>query len=171
MLRSYCVRSFLLYPMLASCSTGPKDPRQDLTIVHALPLEIAPSQNLDALKSFAEPDAGPAPDGKKHKRTGHASWYGKRHHGRTTASGEPFDMHAFTAAHKTMPFHTIVRVTDPQTQKSVVVRINDRGPYGKGRVIDLSKAAAADLDMIKKGTMAVTLKVLTWGDGSRSYRK
>lgn len=107
------------------------------------------------------------PDGKRHALRGVASWYGKRFHGRKTACGEPFDMNGFTAAHRTLPFHTIVRVTDPETLKSVVVRINDRGPYSKGRVIDLSRAAATDLDMISRGTLPVHLQVLEWGDGSR----
>jgi len=73
---------------------------------------------------------------------GAASWYGPGFHGKRTANGERFDTHALTAAHKTLPFGTKVRVTNEQTGKSVVVRINDRGPYAHGRVIDLSKAAA-----------------------------
>ncbi len=106
-----------------------------------------------------------SPDGKKHTLVGKASWYGKKFHGRTTACGEPFDMYAFTAAHKTLPFHTIVRVTDPATRKSVVVRITDRGPYSKGRVIDLSWAAATDLGMVERGIVPVELTVLQWGTG------
>lgn len=107
------------------------------------------------------------PDGKHHLLSGESTWYGERHHGRTTACGEPFDMHGFTAAHRSLPFHTIVRVVDIDTLKSVVVRINDRGPYGRGRVIDLSKAAAADLDIIRRGKAQVELEVLRWGDGTR----
>lgn len=107
-----------------------------------------------------------APDGKKHALVGKASWYGEKFQGRKTASGEPFDMYAFTAAHRTLPFHSIVRVTDPTTRKSVVVRITDRGPYSKGRVVDLSFAAANDLDMVRRGVIAVELTVLQWGDGS-----
>src|SRR5690554_5765255 len=89
------------------------------------------------------------PDGKTHQLTGRASWYGERFHGRKTASGETYDMHALTAAHKTLPFGTMVRVTDIESRKSVVVRITDRGPFAKGRVIDLSFAAAGELDMIR----------------------
>jgi len=73
---------------------------------------------------------------------GAASWYGPGFHGKRTANGERFDTHALTAAHKTLPFGTQVRVTNERTGKSVVVRINDRGPYAHARVIDLSKAAA-----------------------------
>jgi rare lipoprotein A len=73
---------------------------------------------------------------------GKASWYGPGFHGRLTANGERFNTHAFTAAHKTLPFGTKLRVTHQKTGQSVVVRINDRGPYAHGRVIDLSKASA-----------------------------
>ena len=105
------------------------------------------------------------PDGTDHELVGKASWYGEKFHGRTTASGEPYDMYAFTAAHKTLPFHTIVRVTEPTTNKSVVVRITDRGPFSEGRVIDLSWAAARDLDMVERGVVDVRLEVLQWGNG------
>src|SRR3954471_20345474 len=76
-------------------------------------------------------------------QTGAASWYGPGFHGKRTANGETFNTSDLTAAHKTLPFGTKVRVTNERTGKSVVVRINDRGPYAHGRVIDLSKAAAA----------------------------
>ena len=107
------------------------------------------------------------PDGREHRLGGEATWYGEVHHGRTTACGEPFDMTRFTAAHKTLPFHTVVRVVEVETRKSVVVRINDRGPYGPGRVVDVSRAAAQDLDLIRAGHLPVELHVLHWGDGSR----
>lgn len=110
---------------------------------------------------------GGAPSDGEHMLTGQASWYGERFQGRPTACGEPFDMRRFTAAHRSLPFHTIVRVTDPDTRRSVVVRINDRGPYGRGRVIDLSWAAARDLELVERGVMRVELEVLTWGDGKR----
>lgn len=130
----------------AACASGRAgDPRDDLVHAHSVT----------------------GPDGKSHVLSGKASWYGKKHHGRRTACGEPFDMNGFTAAHKTLPFHTIVRVMDPDSRKEVVVRINDRGPYSKGRVIDLSRAAATDLDMLARGTAPVMLEVLSWGDGAR----
>jgi rare lipoprotein A len=77
-----------------------------------------------------------------------------------TASGERFDKHKLTAAHRTLPFGTMVRVTNTRNGKSVVVRINDRGPYGPKRIIDLSYAAAQQLDMINAGVAPVTLEVL-----------
>lgn len=91
---------------------------------------------------------------------GQASYYGTRHHGRKTASGEPFNMHALTAAHRTLPFGSRVRVTNLHNQKSVVVRINDRGPYAKGRIIDLSEQAARELNMIHAGVARVKVERL-----------
>ncbi len=124
-------------------------------------------QARDPLDDLLSSHRADGPDGKNHVLAGRASWYGKKHHGRRTACGEPFDMYALTAAHKTLPFHTLVRVVELETNKEVIVRINDRGPYSKGRVIDLSFAAANDLELTKKGTTPVTLEVLEWGDGRR----
>jgi len=92
--------------------------------------------------------------------TGEASWYGARFQGRRTASGEPFDMYALTAAHRTLPFGTSCRVTNERNGRRVLVRINDRGPYSKGRIIDLSRAAAEVIDMIRPGHVRVTVEVL-----------
>ena len=89
--------------------------------------------------------------------TGMASWYGEA---QMTASGERFDKHKMTAAHRTLPLGTLVRVTNQRNGRSVVVRINDRGPYGHGRIIDLSEAAARKLDMIDAGVAPVTLEVV-----------
>lgn len=102
------------------------------------------------------------PDGRTHELVGKASWYGERFHGRKTASGELYDMHAHTAAHKTLPFGTMVRVTHIESRKTVVVRITDRGPFTKGRVIDLSQAAAKDLDMIQAGVVDVRVDIVAW---------
>lgn len=79
-------------------------------------------------------------------QAGMASWYGSKFHGRATASGERYNMNALTAAHKSLPFGTKVKVTNQKNGKSVVVIINDRGPFVKGRVIDLSKAAHDKID-------------------------
>jgi rare lipoprotein A len=94
-------------------------------------------------------------------QVGIASYYGGKFHGRKTANGERFDMNALTAAHKTLPLGTKVRVTHVKTGKSVVVRINDRGPFIKGRVIDLSRRAARELDMIHSGVARVRVEVLS----------
>lgn len=89
---------------------------------------------------------------------GKASWYGPGFHGRKTASGEIFNQNELTAAHPSLPFNTIVKVTDTDTGNSVTVRINDRGPFAGGRIIDLSRQAAEDLKMINKGVANVKLE-------------
>ena len=90
---------------------------------------------------------------------GIASWYGPRFHGRRTASGERYDMNAFTAAHRTLPFGTLVKVTSLVNGKTVEVRINDRGPHIRKRVIDLSREAAKVLGLIDAGTKPVVISV------------
>jgi rare lipoprotein A len=94
---------------------------------------------------------------------GIASWYGKKFHGRLTANGERFDMRKVSAAHKTLPFGTVVRVTDLDTKRSIKVRINDRGPFVEGRIIDLSRAASKKLGMFKQGIARVRIEVLRIG--------
>ena len=94
------------------------------------------------------------------KQRGYASWYGKELHGERVASGETFDMYALTAAHRTLPFNTLVKVTNLQNGKSVVVRINDRGPYNQGRIIDLSYKAALELGITSVGSAEIQLEVL-----------
>lgn len=111
--------------------------------------------------SFAGPAHG---GGKLHRpgrtpayQIGEAGWYGKSHQGRKTASGEPFDMYQLTAAHRDLPLGTLVRVTNLANRKSVVVRINDRGPAGAGRIVDLSYAASKQLGMLNRGVTRVRL--------------
>ena len=94
-------------------------------------------------------------------QTGKASYYHDRFHGRTTASGAKYNKNALSAAHKTLPLGSKVKVTDARTGKSVVVRINDRGPFIKGRVIDLSRAAAKEIGLTKKGVSPVKVEVLS----------
>lgn len=94
-------------------------------------------------------------------QTGMASWYGREQQGRLTADGETFDRHKFTAAHRHLPFNTMVRVTNRRNGRSVEVRVNDRGPYVRGRVLDLSEAAAKALDMKKEGVTPVKIEVLS----------
>ena len=99
------------------------------------------------------------PSETKATHRGVASWYGPSFHGKTTANGESYDMWALTAAHKTLPFGTWVQVKKVDSGKTVTVRINDRGPFIKGRIIDLSYAAARELRMIGEGTAEVTLTI------------
>jgi len=92
--------------------------------------------------------------------TGEASWYGGKFQGRLTANGERFDTNMLTAAHKTLPFNTIVEVKNLGNDKIVHVRINDRGPFVKGRIIDLSRAAASRLDMVGRGVTNVEIRII-----------
>lgn len=91
---------------------------------------------------------------------GQASWYGRKFHGRRTSSGEPYDMYKMTAAHRTLPLPTYLRVTNLANGREVIVRVNDRGPFHADRVIDLSYAAAVRLDVIGNGTAPVALEVV-----------
>lgn len=93
---------------------------------------------------------------------GIASWYGPGFHGNLTANGEVYDMHGVSAAHKTLPFGTIVRVVEIETGRSIVVRINDRGPFIEGRIIDLSRGAAEQLGIVDKGITKVGLRIVRW---------
>jgi len=94
-------------------------------------------------------------DAQSFAQQGMASYYAHKFHGRRTSSGEIFDMHKMTCAHRTLPFGTLLKVEDVKTGKSVVVRVTDRGPFSKGRVIDLSYAAAKELGIVARGTAKV----------------
>ena len=100
---------------------------------------------------------------------GMASWYGPGFHGRTTASGERYDMHALTAAHRTLPFGTLLEVRNLDNGRMTEVRVNDRGPFRKNRIVDLSLTAAKAIGMVGPGTARVELRTLALGPGARSY--
>jgi rare lipoprotein A len=123
--------SFLAIPLLLTCC-------------------VAPPPSAPAPVAVVEPPS--------FTQTGIASWYGPAHDGHVTASGERFDMQAMTAAHRALPFGTVLRVTRLDNGKSVTVRVNDRGPYVKTRIIDLSAKAAATLGIDKDGTTAVRVE-------------
>ncbi len=134
---------FVVLIVLTGCGGGSKAYK-----VNTKPYTVAGTTYypLKAAKGFSE--------------TGVASWYGKKFHGRKTASGERYNQNKMTAAHRTLPFGTRVRVKNRDNGKSVVVTINDRGPFKKGRVIDVSRAAAKNLDMIGSGTARVSITAL-----------
>lgn len=95
-----------------------------------------------------------------YKERGHASWYGRKYNGKNTSSGEPYDMYAMTAAHPTLPIPSYVRVTNPANGRSVVVRVNDRGPFLGGRLIDLSYTAAYKLGLLQNGSGVVEVELI-----------
>jgi rare lipoprotein A len=102
------------------------------------------------------------PSSAGYQERGVASWYGKKFHGNLTSNREPYDMYAMTAAHKTLPLPTYVRVRNLRNDKSIIVRVNDRGPFVHNRIIDLSYAAAIKLDMIKDGTSLVEVTAISF---------
>ncbi len=110
--------------------------------------------------------------GSGYKERGVASWYGKKFHGRLTSNREPYDMYAMTAAHKTLPLPTYVRVRNLRNNRSIIVRVNDRGPFVHNRIIDLSYAAALKLDMVRDGTSLVEVTAISFDDppGDRPVR-
>jgi rare lipoprotein A len=140
------------------------DPSIDLPQTHIIPREIP---SIDLLPSYPEPEESATlakiPELREPTimETGLASWYGPRFHGKRTASGEIFNQHDFTAAHRTLPWGSKVKVTNTANGKSVEVRINDRGPFGRGRIIDLSRAAARVLGMMGSGIITVRIEWLS----------
>ena len=140
------------------------NPSADEPPTHTVPSEILPIAKVSSPPQTepAPPIAIiPAPAEPTMMETGLASWYGPKFHGRRTASGEVFNQEKFTAAHRTLPWGSRVRVTNLDNGKSVDVRINDRGPFGKGRIIDLSRAAAKALDIVIRGITTVRIEWLS----------
>jgi len=137
------------------------------------PMQVVPAETPVATEKrpipipLEKPDSGKderfssTPKTSEFSQEGLASWYGKKFHGRLTASQEVYNMNALTAAHKTLPFETRVRVTNLDNGLEVVVRINDRGPFVKDRIIDLSYQASKELGMLEQGMARVRLSVLT----------
>jgi rare lipoprotein A len=126
------------------------------------PTSVAPPRSKRA-------KAPPAPAPAGYTEEGNASWYGNPFHGRHAANGEIYDMYKLTAAHRTMPFETMVRVTNLNNGKSTTVRITDRGPFVDNRIIDLSQAAAREIDSIGPGVVPVRLEVLGNVDVTAGY--
>ena len=170
------IAAALLLAVLAACGTAEKKGgyyKDDGP-------EAKPPSNLDSIadaKPRAEPlhkwanrpyqamgkNYTPLTSVQPFKQHGMASWYGKRFHGQKTSSGEPYDMYKMTAAHPTLPIPSYVRVTRVSNGKSVVVRVNDRGPFHAGRVIDLSYVAAYKLGYIQSGSAEVTIEAIVPG--------
>jgi rare lipoprotein A len=123
-----------------------------------------PAASLPVTAGATTPSAGPVVDA---IQEGLISWYGGAFHAKPTASGEPFDKHALTMAHPTLPFGTQVRVTNLRNGRSVVLRVNDRGPFVGARVADVSHAAAETLGMMRRGIVRARIEVLGVNERSR----
>lgn len=159
-----CTTSPLSPVAISNASVSPGSARHGALRAHS-PAEAKTGSafleglSLNAPDSTANSQDAPAGPAMKEFERGQASWYDPRFHGRRTASGERYDQHALTAAHKTLPFGTLVRVRSVVTGKEIEVRVNDRGPFVRGRVIDISRAAAESLGMMSLGVKQVSLHV------------
>jgi rare lipoprotein A len=141
----------LLFILIESCSPAPRYSSKSKT-------NVSPPKktfNKNKKKTF-----------NKNKKifTGVSSYYGPNFHGKLTANGEVYDMYGITAAHKEIPLNTVARVTNLDNGRSLILRINDRGPYIDGRILDCSYGAAKKLDFLTQGTANVKIEVIEWGD-------
>ncbi|TAD78016.1 MAG: septal ring lytic transglycosylase RlpA family protein [Sphingomonadales bacterium] len=153
-----------LAPLAASSAAAPDasnagiDPATSAAVIELVPVQPTPEVTLPSPVAN-QPVQSSAPQEITLGR-GSASYYASKFNGRLTASGERFDNGAMTAAHRTLPFGSLVRVTNPANGRSVVVRINDRGPFTRGRIIDVSRAAAHELGLVARGHAAVELALI-----------
>jgi rare lipoprotein A len=160
LMKRYLYTSLSLLFLIPACSrhvvhiSGPSKPSKVAVLYEKEKGEIPGSYEVNGQRYY------PLPSAYGFTQTGKASWYGNKFHGRATSSGELFDMNKKSAAHKTLPFGTYVKVVNLSNQKNTVVRINDRGPFIKGRVIDLSYAAAREIDLIRPGVDEVKIIAL-----------
>lgn len=164
------LRAIDLRPGATNISFGPAIPSTSPSLGSVRPRVSAPAAAVRAPMAYAEPYAGPPyqVDGRwyvpthepNYNEVGIASWYGPTFHGKASASGETFDENAMTAAHPTLPIPSLVRVSNLENGRSVVVRLNDRGPFVDDRIIDLSRAAGKALDMHAKGTAKVRVEYI-----------
>ena len=146
----------LIFMLCISCTPAPRYNSSSTTLIvdkkdgnpKRIPVKKAP-KNFDKSKTIFK---------------GISSYYGKDFHGKLTANGEVFDMYGITAAHKEIPLNTVVRVTNLDNGKSIILRINDRGPYIEGRMLDCSYGAAKKLDFLNAGMAKIEMKVIEWGD-------
>ena len=150
-------RLLVIFLLAFLCGCAPKGPPPT---IYPAPEKLPATQRPYRVNGRAY---YPLPTAKGYVEVGWASWYGPKFHGRLTASGERYNMYAFTAAHKLLPMNTYVLVTNLENGRQVVVRINDRGPFVKNRIIDLSYAAARALGMAEKGVARVRIVVLAEG--------
>lgn len=181
-LRTFFLRALCAFCVLCVYSSGCASRKPIADRRQPAPTRPAPTPPETAEAAKRSTDVSPAPAGssasapasKRNKPTptpssinyieeGNASWYGEPFHGRRASNGEIYDMYKFTAAHRTLPFETMVRVTNLTNGKSTVVRITDRGPFIENRIIDLSLAAAREVDSVGPGVVPVRVEVLSQG--------
>lgn len=162
---------------MSACASHPGDGAPDREFDHTLVADAVPKDeprsrfgNPSSYVVFGKTYHVMSDARARHfKQEGLASWYGTKFHGRRTSSGEPYDMYKMTAAHKELPLPSYVRVENLDNGRSIIVRVNDRGPFHAGRIIDLSYAAALKLDVVSTGTAPVRIEVLDAGSSNAPY--
>ena len=175
------IPTLLITLMISACTPGRAQTKQnanherEIAAVDDYSFEdngITPTRNNTNQKITYVSETGPRPaseytGAEKFYQKGLASWYGREFQGKTTASGERFNMNEFSAAHKELPFGTLIDVKNLNNGKVVRVKVNDRGPYRGARIVDLSYAAANELAFIREGEVMVGISIIQWGDGAR----
>lgn len=162
--------------ILTACQYGGRYSQRHDSAPRSVPNSIATKSAIPHYEPYREWNSRPytvlgkryfpLTTGKGYQKTGIASWYGQKFHGHLTSNGETYDMYGMTAAHKTLPLPSFVRVTNQQNGKSVIVRVNDRGPFHDDRIIDLSFAAAKKLNYLDTGTAPVLLEVIHFDENN-----
>jgi len=175
------IPTLLVTLMVSACAPGRAQTKQninnerDIAGVDDYSFEdnsIAPARNSTNQNVSYAAETGPQGASEytgveKFYQKGLASWYGREFQGKTTASGERFNMNEYSAAHKELPFGTLIDVKNLKSGKTVRVKVNDRGPYRDNRIVDLSYAAANELGFIRDGEVLVGINIIQWGDGAR----
>ena len=162
---------FLIIVIFTSCSSSPRYGRSAPTKYKKA--TSAPSKKSKPKSKAIFIDPKTVNTNVKHKKrmVGISSFYAEDFHGKLTANGEIYDMYGLTAAHKTLPLNTVARVTNLENGKSLILRINDRGPYIQGRMLDCSYGAAKKLDFVQQGKTKVQVDVIEWGDGKYMHHR
>ena len=164
--------SILLFILIfSSCSSSPRYGRSASSIQKKSPSISSKKKKSKSKAIFIDPKTVNTNVKHKKRMVGISSFYAEDFHGKLTANGEIYDMYGLTAAHKTLPLNTVARVTNLENGKSLILRINDRGPYIQGRMLDCSYGAAKKLDFVQQGKTKVQVDVIEWGDGKYMHHR
>ena len=163
--------TFITIIIFASCSSAPRYGRSTSSIQKKSPSISSKKKKSKSKAIFIDPKTVNTNVKHKKRMVGISSFYAEDFHGKLTANGEIYDMYGLTAAHKTLPLNTVARVTNLENGKSLILRINDRGPYIQGRMLDCSYGAAKKLDFVQQGKTKVQVDVIEWGDGKYMHHR
>ena len=162
---------FLIIVIFASCSSSPRYGRSGPAKYKKATSTTSKKSKTKSKAIFIDPKTVNTNVKHKKRMVGISSFYAEDFHGKLTANGEIYDMYGLTAAHKTLPLNTVARVTNLENGKSLILRINDRGPYIQGRMLDCSYGAAKKLDFVQQGKTKVQVDVIEWGDGKYMHHR